>query len=115
MASFESYIFGDFLEKNPMIDIFCKYSSGGEAFQQLVEEQLEEVEFAEVRCRDVYQLRHFEQALQREGHEEQERRMIRLFSKIFEHHLRTNKILLTQKNTQERKLRQQEYPCPHLG
>lgn len=54
-----------------MIDIFCKYSSGGEAFQQLVEEQLEEVEFAEVRCRDVYQLRHFEQALQREGHEEQ--------------------------------------------
>jgi putative NIF3 family GTP cyclohydrolase 1 type 2 len=115
VASFESYIFGDFLEKNPMIDIFCKYSSGGEAFQQLVEEQLEEVEFAEVRCRDVYQLRHFEQALQREGHEEQERRMIRLFSKIFEHHLRTNKILLTQKNTQERKLRQQEYPCPHLG
>lgn len=34
--SFESYIFGEFLEKNPMIDIFCKYSSGGEAFQQLV-------------------------------------------------------------------------------
>jgi hypothetical protein len=71
------------------------------------------VEFAEVRCRDVFQLRHFEQAMQREGLEEQERRMMRLFSKIFEHHLRTHKILLTQKPTQERRLRQQEYLIPH--
>lgn len=81
--SFEEYILGEFLEKNPMIDIFCKYSSCGEAFQQLIEEKIDEVEFAEVRCKDVFQLKLFEQSLQREGLEEQERRMMKLLSKIF--------------------------------
>jgi hypothetical protein len=32
---------GDFLEKNPMIDIFCKYSNGGDMFQQVIEEKLD--------------------------------------------------------------------------
>lgn len=43
VASFQEFILGEFLDKNPMIDIFCKYSSGGDTFQQLVEEPLEQV------------------------------------------------------------------------
>jgi hypothetical protein len=108
VGSFEEYILGEFMEKNPMIDIFCKNSSCGETFQQLVEEPLEDVEFAEVRCKDVFQLRHFEQSLHREGLEEQERRIMKLLSKVFEHHLRANKLLIAQKPVQERRTRPQE-------
>ena len=59
VESFETYILGEFLEKNPMIDIFCKYTSGGDLFQQAIEDPLDELEFAELKCREVFHLRHF--------------------------------------------------------
>jgi hypothetical protein len=40
--------------------------------------------------------------LQKESIEEQEKRIIRLLSRIFEHHLKNNKILMTQKQAVEK-------------
>lgn len=86
--SFENYLTNDFFEKNPMVEIFCKYTTGGDMFHQIIEDNLEDIEFSEVVCKEVFQLKQFEKLMHRESREEQDKRMFKLLSKIFEHHLR---------------------------
>lgn len=94
LQRFEQYILGEFLEKNPLIDIFCKYgNAGGDMFQQVIEDKLPDLEFAEIKCKEVFHLRQFHSMLHRETKEDQEKRILKLLSKIMDHYLRNLKLI----------------------
>jgi len=62
----------DFLEKTPLIDIFSKsMNSTGDMFQELIEDSLGDIEMAEIKCKEIAQIKNFELSLQKERKEDQ--------------------------------------------
>lgn len=111
IATFQKYVLEEFLEKNPLVDFFCKTTVGGDMAQQIIEDPLGEIQFSEVKCKEVYNIKYFEQMLQKQSIQDQEKRIIRLLSRIFQHHLKNNKILVAQKQAVEKisKAQQQQH------
>lgn len=43
IATFQKYVLQDFLEKNPLVDFFCKTTVGGDMAQQIIEDPLGDI------------------------------------------------------------------------
>lgn len=73
----------------------------------MIEEKEEEIEFAEIKCKEVFQLRQFASFLYQGFKQEQEKRTVKILTKQFEDHLRGLKLIPPLNKLPEKMTKQQ--------
>lgn len=70
-----------FCVDHPISELFGKNIDDN--LQAIMEDKLEDIEFSDLKCKEVFQLRQFSLYLSKEFKEEQEKRMIKILTKLF--------------------------------
>ena len=73
------------------------------------EERDEDIEMADLKCKEVHQIRHLSYHLSRDFKKESEKRIGRILTRMFEEHLRSNKLIVNSKDARQKNGAKLEY------
>ena len=91
---FEDHVSKEVLDRTPLVNVFCRYT-GSDAFHDIVAGN--DLDFAELTCKDIQQLKFFYNSLQRESLLEQQNRVHRMLQRVLEGFLKHNNLVSLQK------------------